>query len=136
MGDLDAFSIHDRIVASIVQTHKEQVALEEAPRRIDPVQQQVVTLLEGYLTNPRYKRRQLLDLIKFVGAPKSGAQIKALKKTLPVLSSVETGQAALQDLARLKDTYGTSDDAADTGRTQPLDPSRLRLICFDHISGG
>jgi len=138
IGDLDAFAIHDRVVDSIMQSHKEQVALEEAPRRIDPIQQQIVAILERYLTNPRYKRRQLLDLIKFVGAPKSGAQIKALRKTLPLLSAPETGQGAFDDLNKLKDTYGSSVDAriSSGGRQLAIDPSSLRLICFDHISGG
>jgi superfamily II DNA or RNA helicase len=136
IGDLDAFNIHDRIVASILQSDKEQVALEEAPRRIDPVQQQIVTILEGYLTNPRYKRRQLLDLIKFVGSPKSGAQIKALKKALAQFAAPETAQAAVDEIARLKDTYGASCADGQACTRRPIKPEELRLVCFDYISGG
>ncbi len=136
IGDLDPFQIHEQIVENILRSHKEKIALEEAPKKIDPVQQQVVSILEGILVNPRYNRREVLDLIKFASTAKSGVQIKGLKKIMPMLSVAETQEESLRELRSMAEVYGSSERRAEAEAQSMLKREDLRLICFDHICGG
>ena len=95
-----------------------------------------MSILEGILVNPRYNRREVLELIKFASAPKSGVQIKGLKKITPMLSVAETQEEGLRELRRMAELFGSSERRAEAEAPSVLKREDLRLICFDHICGG
>lgn len=51
-GEVNIFQLQEKVIASIVQSSIEQVAVEEAPRLLDPIQQTIATTLRGYIHHP------------------------------------------------------------------------------------
>jgi len=110
--------------------------LEEAPKRIDPVQQQLVGALEALLVNPRYNRMELLGLIDFVSSPKPGVQLKELKGLLARIAAGGMTAEALDELRQMRETHGTTARDRPRSVSGQLSEEDLTLICYDHISGG
>jgi hypothetical protein len=46
-GEVDIFALQEQVIASIVQSSIEQVAVEEAPKQLDHIQQTIATVLRG-----------------------------------------------------------------------------------------
>lgn len=124
------------IMEDILKSQQEQQALEEAPKKIDAVQQQIVVILEALLANPRFKRKEVLGLIKFVIAPKSGVQIRQFRKLLAEYGKPDKSAELVAELSKLMSTYGTVEPQEPSKQRKKLEREDLRLICFDHICGG
>ena len=135
ISDADVFAIHDKVIDDILKSQQEQQALEEAPKKIDAVQQQIVVILEALLANPRFKRREVLALIKFVSAPKSGIQIRQFRKLLAEYSEPDKSEELVAEISKLMSVYGTIEPQEPSKQRKKLDREDLRLICFDHICG-
>src|SRR5260370_19942712 len=63
-GEVDIFALQEKVIASIVQSSQEQVAVEEAPKLLDPVQQTIATTLRGYINNPAVSRKEEIAAIQ------------------------------------------------------------------------
>jgi SNF2 family DNA or RNA helicase len=136
ISDADVFAIHDMIMEDILKSQQEQQALEEAPKKIDAVQQQIVVILEALLANPRFKRKEVLGLIKFVIAPKSGVQIRLFRKLLAEYGEPDKSENLVVELSKLMSTYGAVEPQEPSKQRKKLEREDLRLICFDHICSG
>lgn len=95
-----------------------------------------MVILEALLANPRFKRKELLGLIKFVSAPKSGIQIRQFRKLLAEYSTPDKSEELVAELSKLMSTYGTNEPQESSQQRKKLEKEDLRLICFDHICGG
>jgi len=136
IGDTNVFEIQEKVIDDILRSQAEQQALEEAPKRMDAVQQQVVAMLEQLMTNPRFDRRALLDLVKFASAHKSTVQIKEIRKLLERCRESDDHEAFVAALSKLASTYGSAEALRGGAVRAKLSRDDLRLICYDHVCGG
>src|SRR5207247_8129992 len=79
-GEVDIFALQEKVIASIVQSSAEQVAVEEAPKLLDPIQQTIATTLRGYINNPAVSRKDIIAAIQRLNEPQPGVYIKTLRK--------------------------------------------------------
>src|SRR5258706_758205 len=59
-GEVDIFALQEKVIASIGQSSEEQVAVEEAPKLLDPIQQTIATILRDYVDNPTVTRKEMI----------------------------------------------------------------------------
>lgn len=138
-GEIDVFSLQEKVIASIVQSSVEQVAVEEAPRQLDPIQQTVATVLRGYINSPAVNRRELMAIFQWLTEAQPGVHIKALRKAYETFAADSQLATFLGTIKNLKESTGTT-DLSGTATTSPHEPVRqpvrredLKLVCFEYI---
>jgi superfamily II DNA or RNA helicase len=141
-GEVDIFALQEKVLASILQSSVEQVAVEEAPKILDPIQQTIATILRGYINNPVVSRKEVIAALQRITEPQPGVYIKTLRKAYEeflasnkveeLLNSVKTVVAS-SDNTRVQS--GTEDNnlSSTSGENEPVKREDLRLICFDYI---
>jgi len=134
VADYDVFDIQEKLVAHIMESQKAQVALEKAPAKPDPLQMTVATVLRDQMNRPDIKRDDVVAALNYLSVPMMGAQVGELRTALRQYQ--QTGQLCplLDEVRRLRETYGETGKVRPSGATQPLTREDLRLICFDYIS--
>jgi superfamily II DNA or RNA helicase len=137
--EVDIFALQEKVIASIVQSAVEQVAVEEAPKILDPIQQTIATTLRGYINSPTVSRNEIIAAIQKLNEPQPGVYIKALRKAYDEF--IASGK--LDDLLNaVKSVAGAESVGARDNQSSPTDSETnnspikredLRLICFDYI---
>jgi len=135
--EVDIFSLQEQIIASIVQSSVEQVAVEEAPKVLDPIQQTIATTLRGYINNPAISRNEIKLAIQRVVEPQPGIYIKTLRKAYErflVERNIEELLASVQNMHAATATPPTANAQADESTMKsPVKREELKLICFDYV---
>ncbi|HYL42303.1 MAG TPA: hypothetical protein VEU97_02855 [Ktedonobacteraceae bacterium] len=117
----------------------EQVAVEAAPKLLDPIQQTIATILRSYINSPTISRKEIMGALQLLTEPQPGVYIKELRKayeTFLANNQIEALIAAVKNIAI--DTATTSKAVADNGNTEnkaPVKREDLRLVCFDYVMG-
>ncbi|MFL5695413.1 MAG: helicase-related protein, partial [Ktedonobacteraceae bacterium] len=138
-GEIDIFTLQEQVIASIIQSSVEQVAVEAAPKLLDPIQQTIATILRSYINSPTISRKEVLSALQLLTEPQPGVYIKELRKayeTFIANNQVEALIAAVKNIAVGTATAGKA--VADNGNPEnkiPVKRDDLRLICFDYVMG-
>jgi hypothetical protein len=135
-GEVDIFALQEKVIASIVQSSIEQVAVEEAPRLLDPIQQTIATTLRGYINSPQVSRKEIIGAIQKLTEPQPSVYIKALRKgyeEFTLSPSVSELLAAVNTLEVTNSPTPNGPDVNNEGANNPVRREDLRLICFDYI---
>ncbi len=130
-GEVDIFALQEKVIESILQASVEQVAVEEAPPVLDPIQQTIATTLRSYINNPAVSRKEIITAIQKLAEPQPGVHIKALRKAYETF----TQDGKFDELLAAVKALGTTVSGADAGGENKALVKRedLRLICFDYI---
>ena len=131
-GEVDIFALQEQVIASILQSSVEQVAVEEAPKLLDPIQQTVATTLRGYLASAQVNRKELIAIIQRVVEPQPGVYIKALRKAYESFQSTKQ-LATLLDAVKQIGTETASPPAESDAIRHPIEREDLRLVCFEYV---
>lgn len=130
------FDLQEKAIANILSSVEEQKARESAPRSLDPIQQTVATVIQGYLSHPDVDRAAAVDAIKLVSQPMRRTQVIALRAAFKTFQRSGQIQALLDVIANIRSQVGETS----TAQTEPLSKQTLnltrddlRLICFDVI---
>ena len=131
-GEVDIFALQEKVIASIVQSSVEQVAVEEAPKQLDPIQPTIATVLRGYLNSPVASRRDVIAAIQQVNQPLPGVYIKALRRAYETFAT--DGQigdllAAVQNIGQEQ----APPASAESGSKAPVKREHLKLVCFEYV---
>ncbi len=131
------FDIQEKVIEQILRDFDEAKALESAPRSVDPVQQTVATAIQGYLSHPDVDRKRAIDLIRFLNEPMLAVQVKALRAAARAFQAGGDVEALIESVAALREKFGDPAKTDSTPRGSfSLTRDKLRLICFDFLSGG
>ena len=132
--EVDIFALQEKVIASIVQSSAEQVAVEEAPKLLDPIQQTVATTLRGYINSPAVSRKEIIAAIQRLSEPQPGVYIKTLRKAYETF----TANSQVDELLTAVKSIGTAIEPPDDSNSNPESKSPvkcedLKLICFDYV---
>lgn len=136
MAEVDTFAIQERVIEDILRSFQQQEALKVAPRALDPLQQTVATVLQGFLSHPGVERPRVVDMLRFLGAPMPAVQVKELRRIFKEFQASGDVEMLVEALEHTHKVYGG-------GGTGPGSPSLdvrslaredLRLICFNVVS--
>ncbi|MBI3942564.1 MAG: SWF/SNF helicase family protein, partial [Chloroflexi bacterium] len=132
VGDYNVFDIQEKVINHILQSVQTQVAIEAAPKIIDPIQQTLITLLSQHMSNPTLKRTEVRNTISLLKQPATSSQIKRLKE---LYTNFGTGQQIDALITAIRDLCGGPAPVHTEIPTSvpQLQRRDLRLICFDHI---
>ena len=133
IGDYNVFEMQEKIIDHILETHLEKVALEAVPKVIDPIQQTLATVIQGYLNHPDVDRKEALETLKYLNQPMAGTQVKELRKIHKEFQINMTPNILIEKISKMCDKYGTTSPGS--GSTERIDLKRedLQLICFDYL---
>ena len=131
-GEVDIFALQEKVIGSIVQSSVEQVAVEEAPRQLDPIQQTIATVLRGYINSPAINRSAVIAAIQRLNVPLPGVYIKELRRAYE--SFTVNGQ--VDELLAVVQSTGQASEEPESVESESKAPVRredLKLICFDYV---
>ncbi len=143
-GEVDIFALQEKVIASIVQSSEAQLAIEEAPKLLDPIQQTLATLLRSYINKPTLNPRDIIAALQRLAEPLPGVYVKALRKAyetftldgkigelLAAIKNLDAGiGSASQDNGKVPENVQTSDSLKSKSLVRRED---LKLICFDYV---
>jgi hypothetical protein len=133
------FELQERVIEDILRSFQEQKALKVAPRSVDPLQQTVATIIQGYLNHPDVDRKQAIDLIRFLNQPMRGVQVRELRSAYRNFQRQPDIKVFLDIIKEQQEKFNAT---ADNNEEAPivmagnLVREDLKLICFDLISSG
>ena len=138
-GEVDIFALQEQVISSIVQSSVEQVAVEEAPKLLDPIQQTIATTLRSYINSPAINRREIIAAIQQLNEPQPGVYIKNLRKAYESFlahARVEELLAAVKSIgagANAPGNGGAANSADSPEGKTPVKREDLKLVCFDYV---
>jgi F0F1-type ATP synthase delta subunit len=135
--ETDIFSLQEQVIASIVQSSVEQIAVEEAPKVLDPIQQTIATTLRGYINNPAISRNEIKTAIQKVIEPQPGVYIKTLRKAYEQFLTNRNIDELLTAIKSITSEQNTPHDASiqvgENAMKSPVKREDLKLVCFDYV---
>src|SRR2546421_1484320 len=133
--EIDIFVLQEKVIASIVQSSEVQVAVEEAPKLLDPIQQTIATTLRGYINSPAVSRKEVIAAIQRLNEPQPGVYIRALRKAYEAFTANSQIDELLTAVKSISSSTATPDAAAspESKSRSPVKREDLKLICFDYI---
>lgn len=131
-GEVNIFELQEQVIAAILRTAAEQVAREEAPRLLDPIQQTVATVLRGYLNHPALKRKDVVAALQRVNAPQPRVYVKTLKKAYEAFTKNGLVTELLDSVLSIGEQQ-VGDNAQEGRKHTTLKREHLKLICFEYL---
>jgi hypothetical protein len=133
VGDYDVFGIQEKVIEDILKSHEKQQALQAAPKTVDPLQQTVATVVQGYLNHPDVKRGEAIEAIRFLSQPMPSVQVKELRRHYQRYQADNLFGPLLDGVLGMRHRYGVGEPRAKESPRFELKRENLRLICFDHL---
>ena len=133
------FDLQEKVIEEIIRSFQEQKALESAPRSVDPTQQTVATVLQGYLNHPDVDRRHAIETIRFLNQPMLAVQVRDLRNAYKEFQRVGDIKNLLTTIDDLRNKFGAQQTTSGNGKSgsfSKINREDLRLICFDLVTGG
>ncbi len=130
--EVDIFALQEKVIASIVQSSEEQVAVEEAPKLLDPIQQTIATTLRGYINSPAVSRKDVIAVIQQLSQPLPGVYVKELRRAYESFSAngqVDELLAAVRRISQEQEPPASTESESKA----PVLREDLKLVCFDYV---
>ena len=132
VGDCDIFAIQEKVIDDILDSVREQQAIDAAPKILDPLQQTVITLLRGYVNSPAVERHVVRDAMRRLRSPMSHAAIRDLRRVYDNLQRDQNIEPVISHIHSM-DAVEPETDPPDPGTHAPLSREDLNLVCFDYV---
>ena len=118
-----------------MQSSEEQVAVEEAPKLLDPIQQTIATTLRGYINNPAISRKEVIAAIQRLNEPQPNVYIRTLRKAYEAFTTTNQISELLAAVQNISSTTEAPEDSntSNPESKSPVKREDLKLICFDYI---
>lgn len=133
--EVDVFGIQERVIESILSAVEQQEAAAVVNKPISEEQTLISQVLQEYLNNPDYDRRELREYRKFLKQPLVGASIQRLRQALQSFSTANEVGFLIE---AVRDLYRQQSEGAlpDEGHPRAADRIRrddLKLMCYEYI---
>lgn len=127
------FELQERAVESILRSAEQQVAMQAAPKVLDPVQQTIATILQQSLNRADVDRADAIESVRFLSRPVMKPQVRRLREMLREFQSSQDVQHLLHSVKEIRADIGVNGPTSISG-SQRVQREDLRLICFDFLS--
>ncbi|MCB9451449.1 MAG: helicase [Anaerolineaceae bacterium] len=133
--EVDVFAVQEKIIESILGDVEQQEAAAIVNKPVAEEQTLVSQVLQGYLNNPEYDRKELRELRKFLKQPLVGASVQQLRKALQSFSTTSEVTPLIEAVRELylhqaELVSNGSDDKKPVNRIKRED---LRLMCYEYV---
>ncbi|GHO76460.1 hypothetical protein KSD_42310 [Ktedonobacter sp. SOSP1-85] len=130
-GEVNIFELQEKVIASILQSSAEQVAREEAPRVLDPIQQTVASVLKRYLNHPGVQRQEVIAALQRVNVPQPRVYTRTLRKAYDTFKRDGQMTNLLSTVLSIGEQSPTREQ--DQEKTERIRREDLKLICFEYV---
>jgi hypothetical protein len=132
--EIDIFAIQESVIADIVRSSEEQVAIEAAPKSVDPVQSKIKIILSDAMNNPNFDRSEMIKLRRFIDQPMPNVHIRTLRDAYRQYSAGGQIGALIEVVKSVKGKTGElSPLPSASGSSAAIRREDLYLICFDYV---
>lgn len=131
-GEVDIFQIQERVIHDIMKTFQEQEAIESAPKRIDPIQQTVRTVLRTYLNSPDVDRQTLIEMMKLLNEPMPSVYVKTLRQAYTEFDATQSVDPLIDAMRSIKDSVGNVAPEVEQ-KQRSIRREELHLVCYDYV---
>jgi hypothetical protein len=132
VGEADVFKIQEKVIDHILSQVTEKVAVEEAPKILDPLQQTVATTIRGLLNHPQVERRRVTAALQALSAPLPSSRIRALRAAYQEYGRIGEVEAFLSRVEEVAVRDGSA-SREDRPPARALRREDLHLVCFDWV---
>jgi len=133
VGSEDIFAIQERVIGHILQSAREQQAVEAAPKIVDPLQQTVSTLLRSYLNSPQIPRKDVKAAIQVLATPLPRVHVKSIRKAYDEFQRYRDVNSLIKAVNELH-AEGPEPNSSSGVTNSPIRREDLHLICFEYVS--
>src|SRR5205085_12018712 len=129
-GEVDIFALQEKVIASIVQSWQEQVAVEEATKLLDTIQQTIDTILRGYINSTAVSRKEIIAAVQRLNEPQPGVYIRTLRKayeTFTAHAQIDELLAAVKSISSSAETPNAANTANAAESKSPVKREDLKL---------
>lgn len=133
VDSVDLFDIQEKVIEHILQSSREQQAVEAAPKIVDAVQQTVSTVLRSYLSSPQVQRKDVKAAIQALAEPMPRVHVKAVRKAYEEFVMNKDIAKLVEKVGALKDVIGANGRPEVEAIAPPIKREHLHLICFDYV---
>lgn len=133
--EVDVFAVQEKIIESILGDVEQQEAAAIVNKPVAEEQTLVSQVLQGYLNNPEYDRKELRELRKFLKQPLVGASVQQLRKALQSFSTTNEVTALIEAVRELYQHQAefASNGSGDKKPVNRIKREELHLICYEYI---
>ena len=133
--EVDVFEIQNEIIESILGDVEQQEAAAIVNKPVSEEQTLVSQVLQGYLNNPEFDRRELRELRKFLKQPLVGASVQQLRKALQTYSSANNVHVLIETVRALYQHQGefSTNGSGDKKPVSRIKREDLKLVCYEYI---
>lgn len=133
--EVDVFAVQEKIIESILGDVEQQEAAAIVNKPVAEEQTLVSQVLQGYLNNPEYDRKELRELRKFLKQPLVGASVQQLRKALQSFSTTSEVTPLIEAVRELYQHQAefVSNGSGDKKPVNRIKREDLRLMCYEYI---
>jgi superfamily II DNA or RNA helicase len=133
--EVDVFAVQEKIIESILGDVEQQEAAAIVNKPVAEEQTLVAQVLQGYLNNPEYDRKELRELRKFLKQPLVGASVQQLRKALQSFSNTSEVTPLIETVRELYQHQAewVSNGSGDKKPVNRIKREDLRLMCYEYI---
>jgi SNF2 family DNA or RNA helicase len=133
--EVDVFAVQEKIIESILGDVEQQEAAAIVNKPVAEEQTLVSQVLQGYLNNPEYDRKELRELRKFLKQPLVGASVQQLRKALQSFSTTSEVTPLIEAVRELYQHQAelVSNGSGDKKPVNRIKREDLCLMCYEYI---
>jgi hypothetical protein len=131
-GEVNIFALQEKVIASILHTAATQIALEDAPKRLDPIQQTVAAILKSYYNHPAVKLQEIQTALQRVNVPQPRVYLKTLKKACENYQKTGNIHELLASIISISEQPDVQAKEI-IPKAAPLKREDLKLVCFEYL---
>lgn len=131
------FTLQEKVIEELLRGYEEKASLQVAPQALDPLQQTVATVIQGFLNHPEVERKRAIPAIGFLNTSMLRIQVTELKKLYKEYQQTRSIMELVAGLEAMQSAYGINAKHPKNTEFSPrpkLEREDLRLICFDVVS--
>ncbi|MDQ2715098.1 MAG: phospholipase D-like domain-containing protein [Chloroflexota bacterium] len=130
-GECNIFELQEQVITSIIQSSAAQIAVEEVPTVLDPIQQTLALILRRHLNDPAVARADIVAALQRINTPQPRVYLKALRKAYEAFQA----NRQIQQLVNAVQNIGNrgASQEAEIAKKALLKREDLKLICFEYV---
>lgn len=134
-AEIDIFAIQEQIIADIIKSSEEQIAIEAAPKATDPIQQNIKVVLGEAMNNPNFDRQEIRKLRRSIDQPMPNVHIRTLRDAYIAYSSGGSIRDLIETVKSVKGKTGELSPSPSSliSSSNVVRREELYLICFDYV---
>ncbi len=130
-GEIDVYSVQERVIEHILQSVRQQQAVAAGPKLVSQEQLTVAEMLRENANHPATSREEIREMRRFLKQPLPGVYTKRLRSSLQAFTTSQNVLDVLAVVRELQQAYGVVEEPVKP--QQILSRDALHLVCYEYV---